>query len=217
MSSARARRPLLLLGSGEFAADVADLVEEIGGWRVEGFVQNVDPGLRSTLEGLPVLWIDDAFRERPGAWTVCALGSPKRTRIVAQAAAAGARFATLVHPSARVSSKAELAEGVVVGPGAVVSAHARLGRHVIVNRGALVGHHVTVRDFAFLAPGVNVCGSCEIGESAFLGAGAVVCDHLRVGARAVVGAGAVVIRPVSEDARVFGVPAAAAPREESGE
>jgi acetyltransferase EpsM len=200
-------RPLLLLGAGRFAAEVADLAEEVGGWRVEAFVQNLDPQQTATHEGRPVRWIDDAFREYPGAWAVCALGGDQRARFVAQAAAAGARFATLVHPSAHVSPRAALEDGVVVSPGAVVSAHARLGRHVVVGRGALVGHHVTIGDLAFLAPGANLCGSCAIGEGAFLGAGSVIRDHCQIGAGAFVGIGSVVVSDVAAGERVLGVPA----------
>lgn len=203
----RSDRPLLILGAGKFAVEVADLVGEIGGWRVEGFVQNVDREPRSLLAGLPVFWIDDAFRDGAEIWAVCALGSAKRSEIIEQAGAAGARFATLVHPFTRVSARAELGEGTIVCPGAVVSAETRLGRHVIVNRGALVGHHVTVGDLVFLAPGVNLCGSCEVGERVFIGASAVIGDHRKVGSGAIVGAGAVVVRDVEEGARVFGVPA----------
>ena len=198
---------LLILGSGDFAIDVADWISEIGGWHVSGFVQNVDSQQNSELEGRPIYWIGEAFQSHPNAWSICALGSLRRTTIIEQAAAAGARFATLVHPFTRVSGQAELGEGSIVSPGALISAKTRIGNHVIINRGASIGHHVEIGDFAFIAPDACICGSCVIGAGAYIGAGAVVRDHVLVGSGALVGAGAVVTRNVSESTRVTGVPA----------
>ena len=42
-------RPLLILGTGNFAAEVADLVSEIGGWTVTGFVESLDRERCGTL------------------------------------------------------------------------------------------------------------------------------------------------------------------------
>jgi sugar O-acyltransferase (sialic acid O-acetyltransferase NeuD family) len=203
----KSEKHLLILGSGDFAIDVADWISEIGGWHVSGFAQNVDSQLNSELEGRPIYWIDEAFQHHPGAWAVCALGSLRRTTIIEQAAAAGAQFATLVHPFTRVSGQAELGEGSIVCPGALISAKTRIGKHVIVNRGASIGHHVEIGDFVFIAPDACICGSCVIGTGAYIGAGAVLRDHIVVGAGALVGAGAVVTKDVPENTRVTGVPA----------
>ncbi len=211
---ANSTKSLLILGSGEFAVEVADCAADIGGWQVEGFVQNVDRQQDSELEGLPVYWIGEAFREHPGAWAVCALGSPRRGQIITQAAAEGAQFATLVHPFTRVSSQAEIGEGSIIAPGSVISAKTRIGRHVIVNRGATIGHHVEIGDYAFIAPGVSICGACVIGQGAFIGVGGIISDHLTVGAEAFVGAGAVVTKDVAEKSRVLGIPARPAAKNE---
>ncbi len=101
-------------------------------------------------------------------------------------------FATLVHPTARVSPTAILGEGSIVSSGALIAADVRLGRHVFVNRGAMVGHHATIEDFCTLGPGMNIGGLGRISERVFLGIGAVVVDRISIGARPVVGAGGAV-------------------------
>jgi len=196
-------RPLLILGAGAFAVEVADLISEIPTFELAGFVQSVDPRLgEKQLEGLPVYWIEDLARLAETHWAICAVGSSRRRAFIEQAAAFGIRFATVIHPASRVSAKSTLGEGTLVSAGVMIGAHARVGRHVILNRGALVGHHTEVGDYAVCGPGANIAGSCKIGEGAYIGIGAVVRDHLKIGAGSVLGAGTVVVRDVPENVMV---------------
>jgi sugar O-acyltransferase (sialic acid O-acetyltransferase NeuD family) len=201
-------QPLLVLGTHHFAPEVLDLAEETDDFRVDGFVENLDRARTATpIEGLPVHWIDDvgAFAETHRA--ICALGTTQRRRLVEEAAARGLRFATLVHPRARVSPRSTLGEGTLVSVGAIVAANTRIGRHVILNRGALVGHDVEIGDYVTIGPGANVGGLTRIGDGAYIAIGAVVLDRMTVGPGAVVGAGSVVTRDVPANVQVVGVPA----------
>jgi acetyltransferase EpsM len=209
-------RPLLVLGTRSFALEVADVAEE-SGFRVAGFVENLDrERCRETLEGLPVHWIDAVGELAATHLAVCALGTTKRGLLVEQAAERGLRFATVVHPSARVSSRSGVGEGAVVGVGAVVGAHTEIGPHVIVNRGCLIGHHAVIGEYASIMSGANIAGSCRIGERTYVGMGAVVVDHVSVGAGCIVGAGAVVTEDVPERVQVVGVPARIVKRDVEG-
>lgn len=201
-------RSLLILGTRTFAEEVADLAGDIPGVTVAGFVENMDPGRTGTpLDDLPVHWVDDIHALASTHVAVCALSTTHRRRFIAQVAALGVPFTTLVHPTARVSRSAHIAEGAIISAGAIIGAHARIGRHVIVNRGALIGHHTTLGDYVTLGPGANVGGSCVIGEATYVGIGAVVLDQLTVGRHTIVGAGAVVTKEVPDRVQVLGVPA----------
>jgi acetyltransferase EpsM len=199
--------PLLVLGTREFAVEIADVAEQTG-FRVAGFVENWErERCAGPLEGLPVHWIDDVGDLAATHVAICALGTTRRGEFVAQAEERGLRFATVVHPSAQVSPKSSVGVGSIVGVGSVVGAHTQLGRHVIVNRGCLVGHHTVVGDFVSIMAGANVAGSCEIGERTYVGMGAVVFDHVSIGSESVVGGGALVTRDVPDNVMVVGVPA----------
>ena len=201
-------KPLLVLGTRTLALEIADLACEIPGFRVAGFGENMEPErCRETLAGLPILWVDDVAKLAHTHFAVCGLATTHRSRFTEQVAAHGVPFATLVHPSARVSAKSSLGEGTIVSVGAIIAAHTHLGRYVLVNRGALIGHHTEIGDYVTIQPGANIAGACRIGEATYIGIGAVVIDHITIGAHSVVGAGAVVVKDVPDHVQVVGVPA----------
>jgi sugar O-acyltransferase (sialic acid O-acetyltransferase NeuD family) len=203
-----APRRLLILGTRSFASEVADLAGDLPDVEVAGFVENMDRDVAgTTLDGLPIYWIDDIAPLASTHLAVCALSTTHRRRFIAQAAALGMAFTTIVHPTARISRSAHIADGAIISAGAIVAAHARVGRHVIVNRGALIGHHTSLGDYVTAGPGANVGGCCTIAEATYLGIGAIVLDKLAVGRHAIVGAGAVVTKDVPARVQVMGVPA----------
>ena len=201
-------RSLLILGARSFAPVVADLVDDIAGFRVTHFVENLERDrCRETIEGLPILWVED-LRELAGTHcAVCALGSTHRNKFIEQVSAYGMEFVTLVHPSAVVSAKATVEDGCIVSPGVIMAAYAEVGGHILLNRGALVGHNAIIGTYATIGPGANVAGFSRVGEGTYIGMGAKVLDHVSVGAHSIVGAGAVVNRDVPDNVTVAGVPA----------
>jgi sugar O-acyltransferase, sialic acid O-acetyltransferase NeuD family len=202
-----AAEKLLILGTRMFALEVADLATDAG-FEISGFVENLDrKRCAEPLEGLPVHWIGDVAAFTDTHLAVCALGTTHRHRFIEQAAQLGFRFATVVHPSARISTRSSVGEGTIVSSGAVIAAYSTIGRHVVVNRGALIGHHTQIADYVSIQPGANVAGACRIGERAYIAMAAVVIDHVTVGSHSVVGAGAVVTKDVPSNVQVVGIPA----------
>jgi sugar O-acyltransferase (sialic acid O-acetyltransferase NeuD family) len=195
-----AAKPLLILGTRLLAEELADWIADIPGYEVAGFVENQERD-RCALRvaGLPVYWIDELPKFAKTHLFACGIATTHRVTYLEQVTALGCKFATLIHPTSRVSSKSTLGAGTLISPGVQVASHTRLGRHVFVNRGALIGHHATIHDYATLQPGANLAGATVIG--------AVVLDRIRVGAQSVVGAGSVVTHDVADNVQVQGVPA----------
>lgn len=202
------QRPLLILGTRTLAVEIADLASEIPGVEVAGFVENENRDrCHDTLEGLPIYWVDELARMKDTHMAIGGLATTHRSRFILQAAACGVQFATLVHPRARISSKARLGDGTFVSAGSIVSAHCLLGPHVFVNRGVLIGHHTEIGVFATIQPGVNIAGSCRIGEHVYIGMSAVVVDNTTIGAYSFIGAGSLVAKDIPDHVQAVGAPA----------
>ena len=201
-------QPLVVLGSRIFAEEVADLVDDCPEYEVAAFGENWERArCAEPLLGRPVIWIDDLAPLAATHLAVCAIGTTRRVGFIEQAEALGFHFATIRHPTARVSRTSSVGPGTIVSAGVVVAAHTRIGRHVILNRGVLIGHHTTIGDCVTISPGANVAGRVTIGARTYVGMGAIVLDSLTIGRAAVIGAGSVVTRDVPDHVQVVGAPA----------
>ena len=199
---------VLILGTRIFAEEVADLVRETPGLELAGFVENLEPDrCREPLDSKPVYWIDDCRTLAAEHLALCGIGTTHRRRFVHEAAERGMAFATLVHPTARVSLTTPVGAGGIINAGVIIAAKSSLGEHVIVNRGALIGHHTTIGSFTTIGPGANIAGKCRIGQGVYVAMSAVVIDGITIGDGSVVGAGAVVTKDVPPHTQVMGVPA----------
>ncbi len=205
---------LLILGTGGGVHDVLDIVEALNAirptWEPIGFLDDARSAGEDRL-GLPVLGrLTDAARF-PDALLINTIGSDrnytKRPVIVASTGQPPERFATLVHPSASVSSRARLGRGVSVAYGVSVGGGVTIGDHVTLCPSATIGHDATIDDYALIAPGAIISGHVQVGRACYIGAGAMIRQTLRIGPNALVGMGAVVTRDVLAATVAVGCPA----------
>jgi acetyltransferase EpsM len=203
-----ARQKLIVLGSRAFAEEVADLVSDCDEYELVAFGENWDRDrCRNRLLGLPIIWVDELAPLAASHLAVCAIGTTHRSIFVKQAQALNIPFATVRHPTARVSRTSTVGPGSILSAGVIVAAHTTLGEHVIVNRGVLIGHHTKIGSYVTISPGANIAGRVSIGDGTYIGIGAIVLDSITVGAGSVVGAGSLVTKDVPDHVQVMGVPA----------
>jgi sugar O-acyltransferase (sialic acid O-acetyltransferase NeuD family) len=214
VDSQRTAKNLVILGAGGFAREVAWLVSEIncadpGAWNVVGFWDREPAGAPRTLNGFPVLSRGDVDRFLPDLFAVAAIGHPSvKRRAVTEAAAAGCRFATLVHPDVRYdAATVEIGAGSILCAGNIITVNVKIGSHVILNLDCTVGHDSVFGDFSTISPGCHLSGYSTIGEGAFLGTGAALIERRSVGEDAIIGAGAVVTSNIPPNVTAVGVPA----------
>jgi sugar O-acyltransferase (sialic acid O-acetyltransferase NeuD family) len=205
--------PIVLVGSGGHAREVAEIVEhsrkDCGTAPLLGFLDE-DSGLHgSVVDDYPVLGGMDWLKENRGkVAAIVAIGSISvRKRLVRELEKIGVPFARAISPLAHLSSRCTIGFGSMIFPRAVISTHAMIGSHVIMGVASNVSHDSVVGDFAFLCPASIVTGGVTIGEEVMLGTNASVIPKRKVGARSVVGAGACVVKDVPNDVTALGVPA----------
>jgi sugar O-acyltransferase (sialic acid O-acetyltransferase NeuD family) len=201
-------KPLVILGTYGLAEEMLDLISDNPDWRVDAFVENWDRRRCDfKIDGVPVIWVDELAGMVKSHVAICSLGSSKRQGYIEQVEQIGMAFATIVHPTARISSRATLADGCFVGAHSVISTKTELGKCVFLNRGVLIGHHVRIGNYVTIQCGANIASHVEVGSRTFVGMGAVIMDQKKIGAGSIVGAGAVVTHDVPEATQVVGVPA----------
>ena len=200
--------PLLVLGARQYAPVFFDVFDGASERTIAGFVENLDREYCSTeIMGKPVYWVDDIAGMVASHEAICCLATPRRSGFVQQVQAMGFSFATLVHPTAWVSPRTTLAEGVSIDVGGIVAGFTSVGANTRIGRGATIGHHSQIGQFCTLHPRSNIAGNCSIGDKVTVGMGANIIDGTRIGAGSVIAAGAVVTQDLPENVLAGGVPA----------
>jgi sugar O-acyltransferase (sialic acid O-acetyltransferase NeuD family) len=206
-----APRDLLIVGSGGFARETAQLVTALPEWRLAGFLDDDPVGHGGTVDGVKVLGPAEEALHRTDAQVVVCTGSPRdygsRARIVARLGLPADRFAVLVHPMAVVAPSCTVGPGSVLLAGVVLTASVRVGAHVAVMPHATLTHDDVVEDFVTIASGVRLGGGVRVGPGAYLGAGAMVREGRTIGPGALVGMGALVLSDVPAGQVWVGAPA----------
>lgn len=200
---------LLIVGAGGHGRVVADIAASNPAWTEIAFLDDAVPASKQP-GSWPVVGAFAQLASLAGRYEACvaALGDARlRLDHLSKAKAAGFRIPTLVHPSAVVSDKAQLAEGVVVCAAAVVNIGASLARGCIVNTGATVDHDCRLEEGVHVCPGAHLAGNVAIGARSWFGIGAVAKQGIHIGSDVTVGAGAVCLGDVADGVTVVGVPA----------
>ena len=199
---------LVIVGASGFGREVyhwARSAFDSGSHRIKGFLSNRPDDLAGRDFDAPLLGDPESYAIQPSDRFVVAVGSPSVKRALAERLTArGARFASLVHPTAVVAPTARLGEGVVLCPFATVSDAVDLGDHVMLNFYASAGHDARIGRYATLSPYATVNGFAVLGEEAFLGSHATVTAHRIVGDGARVGANVAVHADVPPRTLVYG-------------
>ena len=92
-----------------------------------------------------------------------------RRRIVEVLKSRGARFLTLIHPTAHVDSTATLGEGCIVYPFATIMNNVQIGNFVMLNLYSSAGHDTQIGDYCTFSPYATMNGFSVLEEEVFLG------------------------------------------------
>ena len=210
----RAKHHLVIISAGNFGRETYTWAQQAARagapWKIKGFLDSRAQALASFSYDVPILASPEAYEPAADDLFLCAVGTPQdKKHYCSLLDEKGARFATLIHPSASVGHNVQIGEGSILGPFTQLSCDIRLGRHVAFGTHSNTAHDTRIGDYS------QVCGSCEINgsaiveEGAFLGSHATILPRAVVGAWSYVGAGSVVLRRVAANTKVFGNPATA--------
>jgi sugar O-acyltransferase (sialic acid O-acetyltransferase NeuD family) len=210
-------RRLVIFGAGGTCVDILDSILDINdaagspAYECLGFLDDDPLKIGRRFLGREVLGPLASAPQYTDVWFVNGIGSPtdfwKKREIIARSGVGDGSWATLLHPSARVSRSAELGAGTVVLQNVTIGTNVRVGRHVIILPNSVVSHDAVVGDFTCIAGGACISGAVTIGEACYVGSNATLREGIRIGPHAMIGMGSVVLEDVPERTVVVGAPA----------
>lgn len=204
-------KDLIIIGAGGYGREVAQLVADCNRqkprWNILGFLDPNPDALRGTKCPYPILGADQDWTPTENQEFVVAVADPaKKERIATEFSARGARFATIVHPTAIVSGWIEIGLGTVIYQYASLTVDVKIGRFCTIQSSG-IGHDVTVGDYSTISGSCNLLGHVTLGKRVFLGTHCSIVPGTVVEDDAYVGVGSVVLRRVRAGTKVYGNPA----------
>lgn len=204
-------KELIIVGASGFGREMVKYIEDINRqkliWNIKGFI---DDNLNA-LDGYPcdysVIGTIQGWQPKDNEEFVCALAFPTvKKKVVELLQDKGAKFATLIHPSAMLHTYCTIGEGVVITPNSVISANATVGNFASI-LGSSVAHDASVGEWSTLSGKCSLNGHVQCGKMVYMGCGVLVAPSKKIGDGATVGIGSVVISNVKAGTSVFGNPA----------
>ena len=207
-------KPLVVIGSGDYAQEVLWVVDEINAaaptWEFLGFVDPAKPERKGQYHyDRPILGgFEDADDLPRGVFFACGIGTPApRRKECARAEERGWQPATLIHPTVIAARHVEVGPGTIIAACTVLAPHARIGRHCAINLDVTLGHNSSLGDYCVLSPGARINGHVVLGEGVYVGSNATVYQGRRVGDGASVGANSFLLTNLEAGRSAIGVPA----------
>lgn len=197
----------VLIGTGGHATSILDLITSNGG-KVQYFV-----GFNSevnNLKGIPIVDISQIGNLSIDFNFVFGIGGFEiRNKVLEEIKLSNPtlKFPPLIHPTAFVSSSAEIGLGTVVFANAYVGPNTEIGNFCVLNTATSIDHDCSIGDQNFLAPGTILAGSVATGEKCFFGMGSLVTNNISIGRSSVVAANSFVNENIPSNSFVTGIPA----------
>ena len=207
---------IYIVGAGGFGRELLWWIKDINKakptWEIAGFLDD-NPHALDPYEcdyGIVGSILD--WQPKEGEEFALALGSPAlKRKVVGHLKSRGAKFATVIHPTAMLSEFSDHREGFIMFPYSKLSANSSVGDFVTL-LSSPIGHDTKIGDYSVISGNCNIVRNVEIGKDVFLAAGACIAQDVHIGDGARIGLGAVVLKDIAPGDTVFGNPARVIPK-----
>jgi sugar O-acyltransferase (sialic acid O-acetyltransferase NeuD family) len=203
---------LLIVGAGGCGRETYQWAQDINRrcptWTVKGFLDDDLNALHDKQCDINVLSKIDDYIPCPEDELICAIGNcGMKKKITEKLVAKGAKFASIIHPTAIVADTAKLGNGIILYPYTVISDNAHIDTGVIINMHSSVGHDAKLGKYCTISSYCDITGKCVLGNEVFLGSSVKMIPSTIIGDQAFASIGSVIMANVKSNDRVIGNPA----------
>lgn len=202
------KRDLVIVGAGGFGREVMWLAHDIGDYNLLGFVDD-SLAVGTKVAGVEVLGgVADCAKWNKAEFVVAVGGPRTRRLIVNKLEALGVnQFATLIHPSVKMSESVEIGQGSMICAGTIITVDIVLGKHNIVNINCTIGHDCRFGDFCTVAPIAAISGNVTMGDLVEVGTAAAIRQGAKLEKGSMLGMGGVLTKDIPANSIFVGNPA----------
>ena len=195
---------------GEIAEIARDVTRAGHEYEIVGILDDNSALHGSYVEGTPVLGPLEQARDLTDVQFVFGIGSARlrlvRHEILGRLNLPNERFATLIHPTAKVYPTVKVGHGTIIFPGAVIFGDTTVEDFVQILANTVVGVKNRICEGALLTSLVSTTSRVTVGHYAHIGTCSAIAENVMVGPGAQVGMASLVGRDVPPGAFVVGQP-----------
>lgn len=208
-------KKIIIVGAGGFGRELLQWIKDINKitltWEILGFIDDNTAALDGVEIDYSIIGTISDWKPKDDEEFALAIGSPAlKRKIVAILKEKGAKFATVIHPTAILSGFADYGEGFIMFPYSKLSCNSTVGDFVTL-LSTQIGHDNVIGDYSVISGGCNIVRNVVIGKDVFLAAGVCIAQDVKIGDGAYLGLGSVVLKDVEPGKKVFGNPARVVP------
>jgi len=202
------KESLLLFPYNGNAREALDCLDD--SYSVLGFIDDLSEKQGNDNNGRKI-FSRSALNRFPKAKLLAVPGSPntflKRRKIIESLDISNNRFATVIHPSAKIASTARVGFNTLIMAGVVISSNVIIGNHVCILPNTVIHHDSIIEDWVLIGSGVIAAGCVKVKKNCYIGSGTTIINNIEIGARSLIGLGSNVIKTIPGGVTVFGNPA----------
>ncbi len=206
-------KTLIIIGAGGHGRVVADCAEATNKYQKIVFLDDCYPQRSKNLHW-DIIGSVSSFKQYAheqnitNTYFIVALGNNQlRAQILNKLNAEKLNIASIIHPTAIISSHSYIKKGVVVFANAVINIGSTINVGTIVNTASTIDHDCNIGECVHISPGVHIAGGVTIEKNSWVGIGASIIECITLKENTQIAAGSVVIESTKENSLYAGVPA----------
>ena len=204
-------KKVIIIGAGGHSAEITDYITHYNNsvapdlcFDVVGYIDdNKESYNNYSLLGPYIGTIKDHEVSQDAEYIMGIANIQFRRTIIQNFLEKGARFATLIHPTAIISPSATVGEGCVVAHNASIGAKARVGNFNMLNSRCTIGHDSIHGDFNFIGPQVVLSGFTKVGNNNMFGVNSATIPTIEIGDNNTIAAGMIITKTVKDNETHF--------------
>lgn len=206
-------KDIVIFGSGGFAREIAQLIEDINGnsleWNVLGYLDDNFVNHGKFINDLKVLGGSEWLSGKHNINLVVGIGSPLTKKKIIDKLTSKSQliFPNLIHPNVKMSKFNNIGMGNIICEGNILTTNIEIEDFVTLNLNCTVGHDTKISSFSTILPNASISGEVIFEECVDFGTNATIIQGIKVGKGTIVGAGAVVVKDLPANCTAVGMPA----------
>lgn len=201
-------KSILIVGAGGLGKEVVDLINDIGGYEIVGFIDDNVDKKDTVINHIPIVdTLEHISQYRSVDCVAIAIADPAvKRKVYEYSMGIDFYYPNLIHPTVILGRDVKMGIGNIIGAYSIISTEVKLHDFVTINPQCGIGHESEIGSFTTLYWNAHIGGNTYILENCELGSQSCVIQGLRVTDNVLLGAGAVVVNNIDCSGTYVGVP-----------